>query len=169
MTDHGYFVDWEDDDNLDDIEENAEPASFYSDASIYYPIHIGQVLAQKYRIEHKLGHGGFSTVWMAHNIQTSQDVALKICTVTSDTVNREWNMHNEIRARVKDTSNLLLSFEIFFITASRGHHTVLVFPLRGPNLQSCLVNLSMADRMSAAKQTLEALKQLHDAKIVHRG
>jgi serine/threonine protein kinase len=44
-----------------------------------------------------------------------------------------------------------------------------VFPLRGPSLHSCFASMSMANRMSAAKQVLQALKCLHDANIVHRG
>jgi hypothetical protein len=43
--------------------ECVEPAAeYYKD--FYYPICIADVLDQRYRIEHKLGHGGFSTVWL---------------------------------------------------------------------------------------------------------
>ncbi|EAS29955.2 uncharacterized protein CIMG_08701 [Coccidioides immitis RS] len=37
--------------------------------SIFYPICIGDVLDERYRVKHKLGHGGFTTIWMAHDLQ----------------------------------------------------------------------------------------------------
>lgn len=45
----------------------------------------------------------------------------------------------------------------------------MVFPVRGPSLGCCLREMSLAARMSAAKQLLIALKGLHAAGIVHRG
>ncbi|KAE9367687.1 kinase-like protein [Stipitochalara longipes BDJ] len=168
MTDCGDFVDSDNEEEVDDLEENAEPLILYFQQPFYYPIYIGNVLAQRYRIEHKLGHGGFSTVWMAHDIVTKKDVALKVSTLPRDAADPESTMHNEIRQRVQDTSKLLLSCGTFTLPSPNGHHRVLVFPLRGPNLHSCFASMSMADRMSAAKQVLQALKCLHDANIVHR-
>ena len=169
MTDCGDFVNSDDEEDVEDLEENAEPLLLYFQQPFYYPICIGNVLAQRYRIEHKLGHGGFSTVWMAHDIVTKKDVALKVTTLARDAADRESTMHNEIRRRVRDTSKLLLSREAFSLPSPNGHHRVLVFPLRGPSLHSCFASMSMANRMSAAKQVLQALKCLHDANIVHRG
>jgi hypothetical protein len=44
-----------------DIEEGAEPVERYT-SNLFYPICIGDVLEDTYRIEHKLGHGESSTV-----------------------------------------------------------------------------------------------------------
>ena len=38
----------------------------------------GMCSIDTYRIEHKLGHGDFSTVWLARDIKKKRDVALKI-------------------------------------------------------------------------------------------
>ncbi|TVY89286.1 Serine/threonine-protein kinase [Lachnellula willkommii] len=168
MTDCGDLVDSDNEEEVDDLEENAEPLLSYFQPPFYYPICIGNVLAQRYRIEHKLGHGGFSTVWMAHDIVTKKDVALKVTILARHAADPESTMHNEIRQRVRDTSKLLLSCETFSLPSSNGHHRVLVFPLRGPSLHSCFASMSMANRMSAAKQVLQALKCLHNANIVHR-
>jgi hypothetical protein len=43
-----------------------------------YPICIGDVLIGTYRIEHKLGHGDFCTVWLAHDVKEERDVALRL-------------------------------------------------------------------------------------------
>jgi hypothetical protein len=81
----GDFVNSDNEEEVEDLEENAEPLLLYFQQPFYYPICIGNVLAQRYRIEHKLGHGGFSTVWMAHDIVTKKDVALKVTILARDT------------------------------------------------------------------------------------
>ncbi|KAI1427203.1 kinase-like domain-containing protein [Xylaria sp. FL1777] len=50
----------------------------------YHPIHIDDRLHQRYRIVHKLGHGTFSTVWLALDEQTSKYVAVKVGTADAD-------------------------------------------------------------------------------------
>ena len=162
--DWGDFVGSEDE---YEVEESAEPVERYFEDS-YYPIHIGQVIAQTYRIEHKLGHGGFSTVWMAHDIHKKKDVALKI-TIPGDVGEHELSMQNEIIRTVQDTSNLLTYEDTFTLHGHKGNHRVLVFPVQGPSLGSCLKPMSVAARMSAAKQLLNALKCLHNDGIVYRG
>jgi serine/threonine protein kinase len=47
-------------------------------AGLFYPICIGDVLLQTYRIVHKLGHGESSAVWLARDTQNENYVALKI-------------------------------------------------------------------------------------------
>ena len=44
----------------------------------YHVVHIGDVYHEHYRIVAKLGHGGYSTVWLAHDSRVSRYVALKI-------------------------------------------------------------------------------------------
>ncbi|KAM7215388.1 Protein kinase-like domain containing protein [Rhypophila decipiens] len=46
-----------------------------------HPVHLGDVLGDAYSIIHKLGHGGFATVWLARDLKaqdTTKYVALKI-------------------------------------------------------------------------------------------
>lgn len=78
-----------------DDEDFAEPMECYLIQGLYYPISIGQVLVQRYRIDHKLGYGGFSTVWMAHDIHKNRDMALKIL-IYGDAGDYELSMQNEI-------------------------------------------------------------------------
>jgi serine/threonine protein kinase len=161
--DYGDFVD-SDDEGL--LEEETEPAERY-DLDLYYPICIGDVLVQTYRIVHKLGHGGYSTVWLARDIRQQKDLALKIM-IHGNSGEDEYDMQKEIIHTVQDTSNILTCLTTFSLTGPNGHHWVLVFPVRGPSLDSCLTEMSMAARMSAAKQILKALECLHNAGIVHQ-
>jgi serine/threonine protein kinase len=106
---------------------------------------------------------------MAHDTILNQDVALNVPTLTSNTVDSELAIHNEIRHRAKDSSKLLLSHHFFSISCPDRRHTVLVLNLRGHKLNSTFSSMSMADRISAVKQVLQALECLYDADFVHRG
>ncbi|PCD42829.1 hypothetical protein AU210_005354 [Fusarium oxysporum f. sp. radicis-cucumerinum] len=150
-----------------DIEDACEPINRYEEG-LYLLICIGEVIAGRYRIEHKLGHGGFSTVWMAYDMHKGKDVALKIMTADPGG-EREFLRHNEIISCVPDTSGLLIYQDAFLMPgATRNPHRVLVSPLKGPNLRDYARETSTIVRRSAAKQLLLALKALHDGGIVHR-
>jgi serine/threonine protein kinase len=53
----------------------------------------------------------------------------KVTILARDAADRESTMNNEIRRRVRDTSNLLLSCETFSLPSPNGHHRVLVPPV----------------------------------------
>lgn len=69
MYDYGSYVHTDDEDEVEDVEENTESLIRYLQPTAYFPICIGYILFLRYCLEHKLGHGGFSTVWMAHDIE----------------------------------------------------------------------------------------------------
>lgn len=169
--DRGYFATTEREE--DDVDEYAEPAYKYAPEEsfhVFYPICIGEVLNERYRVDHKLGHGGFSTVWMAYDLQTGRDVALKVM-ASGDSGQHESYMQDEILQSVQDTSRLVTCLATFSLLGSNTSHQVLVLPLMGPHLNSfhVLKKYSMPTRMSAARQLLEALESLHKGGIVHRG
>ena len=107
-SDLGYFASNEDEE--DEVEEGAEDSVVYDKekgSRMFYPIRIGEVLDQRYQVDHKIGHGGFSTVWMAYDLQDKKDVALKVM-ASGDSGEHEYQMHDGIRQSVEDTSHLLL-------------------------------------------------------------
>lgn len=62
-----------------DLEEVVEPWDKYDKKNtlyVFYPIRLGDLINERYLVEHKLGSGAFSTVWMAHDRQNNRDVAL---------------------------------------------------------------------------------------------
>jgi serine/threonine protein kinase len=157
-----------DSDDEGEVEDACEPVERY-EQGLYYPVCIGEVLAMRYRIEHKLGHGGFSTVWMAHDMLNHKDVALKILT-TGDSGEREYIMQREIISAVQDTSYLLTYQDSFMLPGAAGrYHRVLSLPLRGPNLRDHARFTPVGTRGLAAKQLLQAIKALHDGGLIHRG
>lgn len=62
--------------------EDVEDLERYQDGG-YHPIHIGDVLAGRYRVVHKLGYGGYSTVWLAQDQLLGVYVAVKLTTADS--------------------------------------------------------------------------------------
>lgn len=104
---------------------------------------------------------------MAHDLQERKDVALKV--MISGQGDKEIRIQNEILQTVPDTSHLV-TYLTTFLLPGKNSHRVLVFPLKGLCLNHIIISkVSMATRMSAAKQLLEALKNLHKADILHRG
>ncbi|KAI0003443.1 kinase-like domain-containing protein [Xylariaceae sp. FL0662B] len=57
------------------IEEETIPGYI---ASRYYPIHIGEILRDRYQVVGKLGFGATSTVWLARDLSHRRHVALKL-------------------------------------------------------------------------------------------
>ncbi|KAK7913973.1 kinase domain protein [Apiospora marii] len=57
--------------------EGVEPLALYEPGG-YHPVMVDDLLHRRYRIVDKLGHGGYSTIWLAHDEQTRRYVALKI-------------------------------------------------------------------------------------------
>lgn len=172
-TDFGDFVSTEDEEL--DLEEVVEPWQKYDikeSSHVFYPIRVGEVLEERYLIEHKIGFGGLSTVWMAHDLQNKRDVALKVLSSAQEWGENETRMQNEILQNVQDTSHLVTYLATFLLPGNKCQcqHRVLVLPLMGPCLDPVIRRkLSKVTRLSAAKQLLEALENLHKAGIVHRG
>jgi serine/threonine-protein kinase SRPK3 len=50
----------------------------------YHPIKIGDQFHGRYRVVHKLGHGSYSTTWLARDEQSRRYVAVKVCTADSN-------------------------------------------------------------------------------------
>ncbi|KAH9909598.1 kinase domain-containing protein [Xylariomycetidae sp. FL2044] len=163
--DVGYFVDSDDE---GEVEGDAEPRER---CALYCPIQISALLVQRYRIVHKLGWGGFSTVWLARDQVQEKYVALKIMIPDWRQEEHEKYMHEQImqRAAPDAPGSLVTYVDHFQFLNLRGQwHAVLVLPVRGPSLmQTRALRLPKALRVSAAKTLLLAVKRLHDAGIIH--
>lgn len=150
-----------------EIEAASEPMERYTE-EIYYPVYIGEVLVDRYRVVHKLGWGGFSTVWMAQDLETQKLVALKIG-IPGDMAERELKMNQEILDKVSDPSRLVTLQNTFSLQGPKATHLVMVLPVRGPSLSLCRWTVPLNTRMAAARPLLLAIKSLHDADIIHCG
>ena len=169
MSDKGdYVVDSSDECELT---FEAEPLLGYLDGK-FYPVKIGEKLNDRYKVEHKLGYGGFATVWMAEDTTATLKpslVALKIVQ-PGEIGEHERRIQNEIIHSIRDRSRLNLYQDKFYLQGSHGSHLVLVLPLQGPSFQTVRYkSMTISARLSVAKQVLEGLKTFHDGGFIHQG
>ncbi|KAL1860745.1 hypothetical protein VTK73DRAFT_7190 [Phialemonium thermophilum] len=149
----------------------------------YHPVQIDKRLHQRYRVVHKLGHGTFSTAWLALDEWTSKYVVVKVGTADANT--REANILSELAAgippvapgsegeNVVEKAPLLpLPLDRFYIKGPNGTHPCFVTaPARcsamdakeasGPRL----FQLDVA-RATAAQLTM-AVSYVHSKGYVH--
>ncbi|EKM76766.1 hypothetical protein AGABI1DRAFT_102163 [Agaricus bisporus var. burnettii JB137-S8] len=112
----------------------------------YHPISIGDTFDHgRFRILHKLGFGGSSTVWLARDQRQEGDlsrlVALKAmrADVSSSKVTSEIPervISQRLRASLPPSdSGLFQTADLhFFIQGPNGSHLFLIFPLAGPSI-----------------------------------
>jgi len=135
------------------------------------PVHEGQVLAGKYRVERVLGVGGMGVVVAAMHLQLDERVALKF--LLPDALNnpesvarfaREARAAVKIKslhvARVSDVGTLETGAPYMVMEFLNGHDLSTVLRDRGP--------MPVADAVDYVLQACEALAEAHALGIVHR-
>ncbi|KAK9483125.1 kinase-like domain-containing protein, partial [Lipomyces starkeyi] len=161
--------------SLDNIEqiENYRSGGFH-------PVSIGDSFSRgRYRVLHKLGFGGFSTVWLARDEQSHRLVSLKIVTA------EESNTCNELRIlqHLNDSTkyrpacdHILSLLDHFTIEGPNGFHACLVSPFAGPELAQISYTpgkragsrrLRGAIARNFARQVTQAVGYLHDRGVAH--
>ncbi|KAH8645382.1 kinase-like domain-containing protein [Tricladium varicosporioides] len=126
-TSHGTYLAGTQDDveNLEDYQ-----------AGGYHPIHLGDHLGNtgRYHVIHKLGHGGFSTVWLCRDSEEGKYVAVKVLTadISADDL-------LDLRLRDLDRSApgaeyINIPKDYFVLEGPNGTHQCLVLTLLGPRV-----------------------------------
>ncbi|KAH7354371.1 kinase-like domain-containing protein [Plectosphaerella cucumerina] len=143
----------------------------------HHPVHIDDRLENRYRIVHKLGHGTFSTAWLAIDDKTSKYVAVKVGTADADFA--EANVLIQLKegassaANSKDRPPLIPTvLDRFHFTGPNGTHPCLVtLPARCSLREakeasgSCLFQLDVA--RSLAVQLVMAVSIVHAKGYAH--
>lgn len=158
----------------------------------FHPVHIGDHLKEnRYRIINKLGHGSFSTVWLAEDALNKKCVAVSISQAQPSQDSSEKDPSHEdtwktIRilehlAEGKETdyrrSNVLLPLDIFELNGPNGAHFCIVTHLQGQSLAMVtkrnLGKLSETLPSPKAKRAIKSLvtgfAYIHSRGICHGG
>ncbi|EIN04030.1 kinase-like protein [Punctularia strigosozonata HHB-11173 SS5] len=164
---------------LNDV-ENAEeyiPGGFH-------PVAIGDIYANgRYKILHKLGFGGSSTVWLARdygqNTPHGRLVALKVMCADVSAIADE-KMPELVVPRALHAIMGSCDFQIvdhhFLVQGPNGCHRVLAYPLAGPSIRDMVTGsgrIAGSRRLrgdlarAVAKQAAMAIRRMHLAGIVH--
>ncbi|KFA51242.1 hypothetical protein S40293_05110 [Stachybotrys chartarum IBT 40293] len=145
----------------------------------YHPIHIDDRLNKRYRIVHKLGHGTFSTAWLAIDEKTSAYVAVKVGAADADRTEIDVLSYlTESDARFKDSvdkpSPIPLVLDRFHLGGPSGTHPCLVTVPARCSLRnareasgSYLFQLDVA--RSLAAQLVTAVSLVHSQGYAHGG
>lgn len=145
----------------------------------YHPVNIGDSFSSgRYRVVHKLGWGGYSTVWLAYDSSLSRLVALKIV------VSELREVSNEIRI-LRHISSISTAHEgyrhlrkivdHFLHDGPNGRHQCLVFNVDGISAPALLGHYGGGERLPGSvawdisRQLLLAVDCLHSNGIGHAG
>ena len=152
----------------------------------YHPIDIGDTLTNgpdRYTILHKLGAGGFSTVWLVKRertptqptaIEAASFFALKIlCSDVGDMAeNHEATILQHLgQLGTAGHLNIVTLVDSFAVSGPNGKHRCLVFPLLGPKLASHQISGAMTPlkRYQVCRQLASAVAYLHAHGVCHGG
>lgn len=119
----------------------------------------------KYRLERKLGEGGFAVVWQAHDMVEGIRVALKIPHphLVSESTLEDFRREVRLAARL-DHPNILPLKNASFI----DDHFVIAFVLGERTLEERLrTRLSLKAALDYLEQLLEAVSFAHEQHIIH--
>lgn len=158
--------------------DDAEPFYRYGPGG-YHPVAIGDRLGGHYHILHKLGHGSYSTVWLARDETLQRLVAVKVC--TADSSSRESEMLSLLRNLSEVDGDDALRrgmipklLNTFRIEGPHGTHNCLV-----TDVARCSVNdakrrgtyapLMLPVARAIAAQLILTVAYLHGKGIVHGG
>ncbi|OJJ72713.1 hypothetical protein ASPBRDRAFT_65046 [Aspergillus brasiliensis CBS 101740] len=164
-----------------DLLYNQERLSKYRPGG-YHPVCLGDTFKNgRYEIQHKLGWGGFSTVWLANDREREQWVSLKIVTADATTSQRSRELqslqflqeYGEGRPASKYVVSLL---DDSIHQGPNGTHQCLVFELLGPSVGKVIDDyysfgdtLEMDIILRMSEQLLEAISFIHKAGMGHGG
>lgn len=116
-------------DDCEDIEQY-EPGGFH-------PVSLDdQYDGNRNQVVNKLGAGGFSTVWLARDLQAGRWVGLKFI-VAAESEGYDARSSAILEDPVLASSESVLNTERrFWVDGPNGRHLCIVLPLVGPNLAS---------------------------------
>lgn len=161
--------------------EHVEPFNGYCPGG-YHSVAIDGRLGNRYQILGKLGHGSYSTVWLARDEPTQRLVAVKVC--TADASEQESGILSLLRdlPEVDDKNSddalgramIPRLLDKFSIEGPRGNHTCLVTDPAGCSLNQAKTRwhyppFKLPVARSVAAQLVLAVAYLHGKGIVHGG
>ena len=151
-----------------------------------HAVHLGDKFdSDRYTVEHKLGYGVTSTVWLAHDLQEQRYVALKIYLADTPTdaggeVPDVTFLRHLHRYRSEQTSrgtpplwsHFPTVLDKFMVHGPNGEHVCLVIEVLGGRLCD-MAEIAPDSRlpyqvgMAVALQITDAVKEMHASGVVH--
>jgi serine/threonine-protein kinase SRPK3 len=146
----------------------------------YHPVNLGDTLkGRQYEIIHKLGYGGFATVWLARDNKEERYVAIKIvrADASQNALDTDIKILNHLKERATSIPGgyfIDLPIEHFWINGPNGRHICIVSHVAGPSIaqltraQATLqkkLTLDVHEAPMAALQLTQCLAFLHSPQV----
>lgn len=166
ITSHGTY--------LDGINEGLEPLEDYHEGG-FHPIHIGDRLGEngRYRIIHKLGHGGFGTAWLCLDSLVSAYVAVKVMASDVSLETLPDLALEKLDRSAPGAEYIATPLRCFTIEGPNGVHQCIVLPVLGPCVSPDLWLSMKKDPgpvlRGMAHQAASAMSFLHKHGLCHGG
>src|SRR5712691_8498154 len=133
------------------------------------PAALGAALADRYRLERELGHGGMATVYLAYDVKHERPVALKVLLPELAAAVGHERFLREIRTAASLSHPHILPL---YDSGEAAGTLFYVMPLvTGESLRNRLVResqLPIDDALQIVREVAEALAYAHERGIVHR-
>ncbi|KAE9376472.1 kinase-like protein [Stipitochalara longipes BDJ] len=145
----------------------------------FHPVHLNDSFKkERYTVIHKLGHGGFATVWLARDKVRERYVALKILAARLSRDCPEVEILRRLRNSEESIGKafVMSMLDHFWIDGPNGHHLCVVSEVGGPSIKQfneCPGLKSGSRRLrgevarKVALQAAEGLAYIHSTGTVH--
>ncbi|KAI0809735.1 kinase-like protein [Xylaria sp. FL0064] len=150
----------------------------------FHPVNLGDTFrGGRYTVRHKLGYGGFSTVWLAHDQDAPQWVSIKVKSAAASTADLEQDPEVSIMRQLESyyakwahrgPPPFARLLDCFHHVGPNGTHNCLVMELLGPSLSNVLECYEYRGHtfrpetvLRTSCQLLGALAFLHQAGFAH--
>lgn len=143
----------------------------------YHPLQVGDELDNtRYRVIDKLGYGGYSTIWLAHDLQRAQYVTVKVVTADASGCTQEASVISSLeKAPSRPRKGVVPPLiDTFWVDGPNGKHRSIVTPPARMSLfdakEASTFGLFRAKvARSIIAQLIHGVAFLHSERIVHGG
>ncbi|KAI1215195.1 kinase-like protein [Annulohypoxylon truncatum] len=143
----------------------------------YHPVQLDDILDNRFLVIHKLGSGGFGTVWLCRDLNLNKWRAVKIIAASRSFGTGEEKVLKYLRENFTleelEENHIVVPLEEFYIEGPNGRHRCLVMPVLGSTvsiwrlLQINHKEQTGIDAKIVCRQIIEALDFLHRHGICH--
>jgi hypothetical protein len=148
----------------------------------FHPIHLDDILHNRYRIAHKLGYGSYATIWLVEDLNSGRYAALKVLSanVSKDLSEAAILRHLKLQRQLNDGGSngqeFLIEFlDDFKVEGPNGTHQCIVTEVLGPSVAADveeiygeeLYPIEIAKKVCA--QVIRGVAYLHSCGVVHGG
>ncbi|KAI1770480.1 kinase-like protein, partial [Hypoxylon cercidicola] len=141
-------------------------------------VHLGDILDGRFEVVHKLGYGGFSTVWLCLETRAHQWRAIKIIQADSSCeempeldIVKDAKERGDFDPGMWEANHVSLPLEHFWVEGPNGSHLCEVLSVHGPPIENIWEARVQDDGLAKLKgmafQIASGAKFLHDRGICH--